>query len=66
MAARTDSARPLVGGVGISSHQRVIDEASGTRKLALAEYYLAVADWLVPQLAGRPLSIVRAPGRYRR
>ncbi|ABP79826.1 non-homologous end-joining DNA ligase [Stutzerimonas stutzeri] len=61
MAARTDSARPLVGGVGISSHQRVIDEASGTTKLALAEYYLAVADWLVPQLAGRPLSIVRAP-----
>ena len=61
MAARKDSARPLVGGVGISSHQRVIDEASGTTKLALAEYYLAVADWLVPQLAGRPLSIVRAP-----
>ena len=39
----------------------MIDEASGTTKLALAEYYLAVADWLVPQLAGRPLSIVRAP-----
>ena len=33
MAARKDSARPLVGGVGISSHQRVIDEASGTTKL---------------------------------
>lgn len=52
--------RPLVGGVGISNPQRVIDPASGTTKLALAEYYLQVADWLMPQLAGRPLSIVRA------
>ena len=60
-APRKDSTRPRVGGVGISSHQRVIEEASDTTKLALAEYYLAVADWLVPQLAGRPLSIVRAP-----
>ncbi|MCF7202535.1 non-homologous end-joining DNA ligase [Pseudomonas oligotrophica] len=59
--ARKEAARPLVGGVGISSPRRVIDPASGTTKLALAEYYLAVADWLVPQLAGRPLSIVRAP-----
>ncbi len=53
--------RPLVGGVGISNPQRVIDKVSGATKLALAEYYQAVADRLVPQLAGRPLSIVRAP-----
>lgn len=60
-ATRKASARPLVGGVGISNPQRVIDAASGATKLALAEYYLAVADWLMPQLKGRPLSIVRAP-----
>lgn len=60
-AQRNSAARPLVGGVGISSHGRIIDEASSATKLQLAEYYLAVADWLVPQLAGRPLSIVRAP-----
>ncbi len=53
--------RPLVDGVGISNPQRVIDKVSGATKLALAEYYQAVADRLVPQLAGRPLSIVRAP-----
>ncbi len=58
---RKSAGRPLVGGVGISNPQRVIDKASGATKLALAEYYLAVADRLVPQLAGRPLSIVRAP-----
>ncbi|EWC40889.1 non-homologous end-joining DNA ligase [Stutzerimonas stutzeri] len=60
-AQRKSGSRPLVGGVGISNPQRVIDEASGTTKLALAEYYLSVAEWLMPHLAGRPLSIVRAP-----
>ena len=60
-AKRKSTERPLVGGIGISNPQRVIDAASGTTKFALAEYYLSVADWLVPQLAGRPLSIVRAP-----
>ncbi|MCQ4324882.1 ATP-dependent DNA ligase [Stutzerimonas stutzeri] len=60
-AQRKSGSRPPVGGIGISNPQRVIDAASGATKLALAEYYLSVADWLVPQLAGRPLSIVRAP-----
>lgn len=60
-AKRKSTERPLVGGIGISNPQRVIDEASGTTKIALAEYYLSVADWLMPHLAGRPLSIVRAP-----
>lgn len=62
MATQRKSAeRPLVGGIGISNPQRVIDEASGVTKLGLAEYYLSVASWLVPHLVGRPLSIVRAP-----
>jgi bifunctional non-homologous end joining protein LigD len=30
-------------------------------KRDLAEYYAAVADWMIPHLAGRPCSIVRAP-----
>ncbi len=62
---RKSGGRPLVGGVGISSPQRVIDQASGATKIALAEYYLSVAAWLVPHLAGRPLSLVRARRRRR-
>ncbi|RMH98692.1 non-homologous end-joining DNA ligase [Stutzerimonas nitrititolerans] len=55
------SKRPLVGGIGISSPQRVIDARTGATKLQLAEYYLSLQDRLVPHLRGRPLSIVRAP-----
>lgn len=61
MPVRTGKSRPDVGGIGISNPQRVIDTASGATKLQLAEYYLAVGQWLTPQLAKRPLSIVRAP-----
>jgi len=57
----SDKSRPDVGGIGISSPQRVIDTRSGATKLQLAQYYLAVGDWLTPHLANRPLSIVRAP-----
>ena len=36
------SKRPLVGGIGISSPQRVIDARTGATKLQLAEYYLSL------------------------
>lgn len=61
MAVKSSKSRPDVGGIGISNPQRVIDERSGATKLQLAQYYLAVGPWLTPQLAKRPLSIVRAP-----
>ncbi|WP_417775920.1 non-homologous end-joining DNA ligase [Stutzerimonas xanthomarina] len=62
MAEKTSKSRPDVGGIGISNPQRVIDQRSGATKLQLAKYYLSVGDWLMPHLAQRPLSIVRAPG----
>lgn len=61
MADKSPKSRPDVGGIGISNSQRVIDEHSGATKLQLAQYYLAVGQWLTPHLAKRPLSIVRAP-----
>ncbi|WP_415844877.1 non-homologous end-joining DNA ligase [Stutzerimonas zhaodongensis] len=61
MADKSPKSRPNVGGIGISNPQRVIDEHSGATKLQLAQYYLAVGQWLTPHLAKRPLSIVRAP-----
>ncbi len=50
-----------VAGVRISHPERVIDEASGARKLDIAGYYAAVADWILPHLADRPVALVRTP-----
>ncbi|MFL9812964.1 non-homologous end-joining DNA ligase [Stutzerimonas sp. VN223-3] len=61
MPEKSGKSRPDVGGIGISSPQRIIDARSGATKLQLAQYYLAVGDWITPHLANRPLSIVRAP-----
>lgn len=61
MPEKTGESRPIVGGIGISNPQRVIDSQSGATKLQLAQYYQAVGKWMVPHLTGRPLSIVRAP-----
>jgi bifunctional non-homologous end joining protein LigD len=45
----------------ITHPDKVLDPESGMTKLALAEYYLAVADQMLPHVADRPLSIVRCP-----
>ncbi len=47
--------------VRISNPERVIDPASGIRKVDLVRYYESVADWILPHLANRPVSLVRAP-----
>ncbi|MGP0170831.1 DNA ligase D [Pseudomonas sp. NCHU5208] len=59
--SRKASARPLVAGVPISHPQRVIDPDSGTTKLQLAQFYADIAEWLLPYLRNRPVSLVRAP-----
>ncbi|HEY1647862.1 MAG TPA: DNA ligase D [Terracidiphilus sp.] len=45
----------------ISHPDRVLDPASGMTKLMLAEYYLGVAERMLPHVADRPLSVVRCP-----
>ncbi len=50
-----------VAGVRISSGQRIIDSQSGTSKWELAAFYDRIADRILPQLAGRPVSLLRAP-----
>lgn len=60
-SSRQSSAKPLVAGVPISHPQRVIDPDSGTTKLQLAQFYADIAEWLLPYLRNRPVSLVRAP-----
>ena len=50
-----------IAGVRISNAQRQIDQSSGATKGDLAEFYDSISDWAVPHLAGRPVSLLRAP-----
>lgn len=56
-------AAPAVGGtsVKVSHGERVIDASTGLTKLALVRYYESVADFILPHLKGRPVSLVRGP-----
>ncbi|HZP07190.1 MAG TPA: DNA ligase D [Terracidiphilus sp.] len=45
----------------ISNPRKVLDEESGMTKQELAEYYLAVAERMLPHIADRPLSVLRCP-----
>jgi bifunctional non-homologous end joining protein LigD len=47
--------------VRISHPDRVIDKHTDTRKIDLVRYYELVADWMLPHLRDRPVSLVRAP-----
>lgn len=53
---------PMVaGGVSITHPERVVFAADGISKGEVAAYYAAVARWLLPEAARRPLSLVRCP-----
>jgi bifunctional non-homologous end joining protein LigD len=47
--------------VVLSSPGKVIFPGAGYTKQDLADYYMQVADWMLPYIAGRPLSLVRCP-----
>ncbi|PWE37824.1 DNA ligase D [Pseudomonas prosekii] len=55
------SATPTPGKIRITHPDRVIDASSGSTKMQLAEYYVSIADWILPTLKNRPIALVRAP-----
>jgi bifunctional non-homologous end joining protein LigD len=48
-------------GIKISHPERIVYPRLRLAKLDLARYYDAVSEWLLPHLAGRPLTLVRCP-----
>jgi bifunctional non-homologous end joining protein LigD len=50
-----------VSQIKISHPDRVIDSVSGGTKLDIARYYGQVAQWMKPEMADRPVALVRAP-----
>lgn len=47
--------------IAITHPERVVYPEDGLRKQDVADYYRRMARWLLPEIAGRPLSIIRCP-----
>ncbi|TNF82656.1 DNA ligase D [Pseudomonas sp. ICMP22404] len=58
---KTTQAPAMDGKVRITHPDRIIDATTGTTKLQLAEYYASVSEFILPELADRPVALVRAP-----
>src|SRR5260370_32962574 len=66
MSARAEDA-VAIAGVRLTHPAKVLYPEQGITKQDLAEYYLAVADRMLPHIAGRPLTLVRCPaGRQKK
>jgi bifunctional non-homologous end joining protein LigD len=51
----------MVEGVRLSSPDKILWHEQGVTKSELADYYLAVADVMLPHVARRPVTMVRCP-----
>lgn len=59
--AKSASSESLPASIRLTHPDKVLDNESGLTKRQLADYYLLVADRMLPHIANRPLSIVRCP-----
>ena len=58
------SAETTVAGVRLTHPDRVLYPEDKFTKRDLAEYYERVAEWILPYVAARPLTLVRCPEGY--
>jgi bifunctional non-homologous end joining protein LigD len=56
-----DHGTVTIQGVRITHPNRVLYPGEKVTKRSLVEYYVAVADRILPHVAGRPMSLVRCP-----
>jgi bifunctional non-homologous end joining protein LigD len=57
--ARDGSA--MVGGVRITHAERVVYPERGISKVGVAQYYAEIAEFILPHIVRRPLSLLRCP-----
>jgi bifunctional non-homologous end joining protein LigD len=55
------TAAAMVAGVRVSHPERLIYPELGISKAQLARYYEAIGSWILPHVAGRPLTLVHCP-----
>ncbi|MCI0911330.1 DNA ligase D [Pseudomonas putida] len=58
---RRSKAPEDLGDLRLTHPDRIIDASIGATKRQIAEYYAGVSQWILPQLKGRPVALVRAP-----
>ncbi len=61
ISASASDGSVIVEGVRLTHPDRVLYPEQGITKLALARYYAAIRNWILPELRNRPLSLVRCP-----
>jgi len=60
--AETRSApKPDLAGVRLTHPERILWADAGITKQGLAEFYAEIADWILPHVVNRPLSLLRSP-----
>ena len=57
--ALTDLKMTGMDGIELTHPDRVVYPDTGTTKQDVADYYDTVMEWLLPEISGRPLSIIR-------
>ena len=60
-ARATTAGETIVAGIRLSHPDRLIYPELGVSKADLARYYERIAGWIVPHVAGRPLTLVHCP-----
>jgi bifunctional non-homologous end joining protein LigD len=54
-------AEPAKAGVKLTHPERILWPEPGITKQGLADFYADIAEWILPHVAGRVLSLVRSP-----
>ncbi|SEF53607.1 bifunctional non-homologous end joining protein LigD [Bryocella elongata] len=61
LKSRASGAAAAPASIRLTHPEKVLDPDSGLTKRQLADYYWAYASHILPQITGRPLSLVRCP-----
>ncbi|MEQ8767801.1 MAG: DNA ligase D [Planctomycetota bacterium] len=55
-----------IAGMDLTNPGKVLYPECGVNKMDLAVYYASIAEWILPHLEGRPLSLLRCPDGHTR